>query len=131
MSKAILDALYTRLSGATLGTTLSGRIYISEGPPDALLPLLVYATDSYQVAKVFGNQERHDLQIDFTFYQRNTGGTTIHTLRDQLETALASKLTPTGYDRCTFILANRGVPSFSDDSWTLTDRYRAIGFKNS
>lgn len=131
MSKAILDALYTRLSGSTLGTTLSGRIYLSEGPPNALLPLLVYAPDNYTVSRIFGGVERHDLAIDFTFYQRVEDGTNIHTLRDQLATALATKLSPTGFDRCVLLIADRGTPAFADDAWSLTDRYRATGFKTS
>jgi len=126
--KAILDGIWTRLSGATVYTTLGGRIYLNQGPADALLPLMVYSAPETGVERIMGGIVKYTMDIEFTIFYDNGGTTAIHTIADQLATALSTSATATGFDRISFVRLNGGVPAFSDDSWSMTERYRATAF---
>ncbi len=126
--KAILDGIWTRLSGATVYTTLGGRIYLNQGPADALLPLMVYSAPETGVERIMGGVVKYTMDIEFTIFYDNGGTTAIHTIADQLATALSTSATATGFDRISFVRLNGGVPAFSDDSWSMTERYRATAF---
>lgn len=126
--KAILDGIWTRLSGATVYTTLGGRIYLNQGPADALLPLIVYSAPETGVERIMGGVVKYTMDIEFTIFYDNGGTTAIHTIADQLATALSTTATATGFDRISFVRLNGGVPAFSDDSWSMTERYRATAF---
>lgn len=126
--KAILDGIWTRLSGATVYTTLGGRIYLNQGPADALLPLMVYSAAETGVERIMGGVVKYTMDIEFTIFYDNGGTTAIHTIADQLATALSTTATATGFDRISFVRLNGGVPAFSDDSWSMTERYRATAF---
>jgi hypothetical protein len=131
-AKAILDAVWTKLAASTLYTTLGGRIALNQLPADTRVPLLVYGpTGEPSITKAFGGIDRYDLEMEFTFYQSGSDGTTCYTLSDQLLTGLTGAISPTGFDRLTVVRSAVGVPSFSDDCWSITDRYRAVGFKTS
>lgn len=126
--KAILDGIWTRLSGATVYTTLGGRIYLNQGPADAMLPLMVYSAPETGVERIMGGVVKYTIDIEFTIFYDNGGTTAIHTIADQLATALSTSATATGFDRISFVRLNGGVPAFSDDSWSMTERYRATAF---
>jgi hypothetical protein len=129
-TKAILDALATRLNASTLNTTLGGRLGVDQLAANVALPAMVYRVASADTAKLYQSLERYDLRVEFVFFQKAGDGTTMHTLSGQLETALATTLTVSGFDRVTMIRQSVGSPSFEDDAWTMTDTYRAIGFKS-
>lgn len=129
MSKAILDALKTRLYASTsLMTALGNRAYLDSGPVNAALPLLVYRSTGVRTTPIFGSVTRYDLDFEFQFFFNNTGTQDIHTVSALLKTALSTPLSPTGFDRATFVRGEAGAPSFSDDSWTMIETYRAIAF---
>lgn len=132
MSKALLDAVQTKLAASTIGSTLGNRFALSIAETDAVLPLMVYDVESYTTTQIFGTATRYEVVFFFTFHAKGSYGTAIHTLSTQLETALtAAPLPATGFDRLTFTKLSNGVPSFSDDAWSMTDRYRAVGYKIS
>jgi len=124
----VMIALANRFKGSTLETALGGRIYADSGPADAAIPLLIWTLESVAVSKIFGGAQKFDMNFSFAFYESGDQ-TTIHTRSSQLETLLATKLSATGFDRVTFVRTNSGVPSFSDDGWTMTDKYKAVGYK--
>lgn len=127
----ILDSLYTRLAASTLSTALGGRIALDRAAADTALPLMVYSVESMRISKVFGSGSVYELNLIFYFYKAHTDATSIHTYVDLLTTALASQILPTGFDRVTLIRTSPSAPSFDDDGWTMTDRYRATGYKSS
>jgi len=132
MSKALLDAVQTKLAASTIGSTLGNRFALSIAETDAILPLMVYDVESYTTTPIFGTAVRYEVVFFFTFHAKGSYGTAIHTLSTQLETALtAAPIAATGFDRLTFTKLSNGVPSFSDDAWSMTDRYRAVGYKIS
>lgn len=132
MSKALLDAIQTKLAASTIGSTLGNRFALSIAETDAILPLMVYDVESYSTTPLFGTAVRYEVVFFFAFYAKGSYGTSIHTLSTQLETALtAAPIAATGFDRLTFTKLSNGVPSFSDDAWSMTDRYRAVGYKIS
>ena len=126
--KAILDGIWTRLSGSQVYTTLGNRIYLNQGPADALLPLMIYSAPETSVERLFGGIVKYQLDLEFTIFYDNSGTTAIHTIADQLATALSTTTAATGFDRVSFVRLNGGVPAFSDDSWSMTERYRATAF---
>lgn len=126
--KAILDGIWTRLSGSTLNTTIGGRIYLNQGPQDATFPLIVYSSPETNVERLMGGVVKYTMELEFTIFYDNNGTTAIHTIADQLATALSTTATATGFDRISFVRLNGGVPAFSDDSWSMTERYRATAF---
>lgn len=132
MSKAILDSVQTRLAASTIATTLGNRFALSIAQTDTELPNMIYDVETIDSQRIFGGHERYEATFVFTFNARSSYGASIHTLSSQLETALTgSTLSPTGFDRLTFTKLSNGVPSFADDAWTMSDRYRAVGFKIS
>ena len=128
-TKAVLDALSTRLTTSTISTTLGGRIAVDQLAANVALPAMIYRVTTADTARLFSGLERYEMRLEFIFYQKAGDGTTMHTLSDQLLVALATSIAPTGFDRVTFIRLTVGAPSFEDDAWTMTDTYRAIGFK--
>lgn len=128
MSKAILDALKTRLYATAGLTSIFGtKIYLTEGPMDIVPPLMIYRSASMSTTPYFGSVTRCELEIEFIFHLGSSGDSTGHTAAAALQTALASPLTSvTGFDRVRFTQLESGVPSFADDSWTIVERYRAI-----
>jgi len=129
MSQAILNALKSRLAATTSLTAIVGtRIYLDVGVANAPLPLLVYRTTSTEVRKFMSGTSQHVMEFDFELFFGNSGTQDIHTAAAAIGTALATPLTVTGFDRATFVRVESGVPSFSDDGWTMTERYRATAF---
>lgn len=128
MSQAILNALKTRLTGtAALTAIVSSRIYLDIGPANAGLPLLVYRTDGYRIENM-NTAKRHVFDVQFQFFFSNSGTQDIHAAAAALATALATPLTVIGFDRAVFIRSSAGVPSFSDDSWSILETYRVTAF---
>ena len=128
MSQAILNALKTRLHTTTALTALVGtRIYLDVGVANAALPLLVYRATSTRVEKLM-SATRHTMDFEFEFHFSNSGTQDIHTAAAALATALSTPLTVTGFDRAVFVRQESGVPSFSDDAWSMTETYRATAF---
>ena len=126
--KPILDAIKTRLyATSTLTAALGSRIYLDQAPPNESLPLLVYGMNgTATVTRMMGGVSRYEITVEFTFQYANAGTTAIHTASEALETAFATSMAATGFDRVTAIKASGGVPSFSDDAWSMTDTYRVI-----
>ena len=129
MSQAILNALKTRLyATSSLTTTFGSRIYLDQAPANAQLPLLIYRTPEVSTTPMFAGVTMHRGDVEFQMFFDNTGSQTIHTGAANLATALATPLTVTGFDRATFQRVSSGVPSRSDDSWTMTETYRMTAF---
>lgn len=129
MSKAILDSIKTALyADATLTSALGSRIYLDSAPHDAFLPLLVYRIAKMDTAPMFGSVTKFTMAIEFQLYYSNAAVATAYTARDRITAILASTTAPTGFDRCTFVRTESGVPSILDDSWTIIDRYTATAF---
>jgi len=122
----ILNAIYSRLSTTAIGTQLGGRIYMDSGPQDAAFPLLVYRADSIEVEYFFGGQARLTAEVEFTFHYQNKGETTLVSITDQLSKSLQNSMTATGFDRVRMYRISAGLPSFADDSWSISERYRLI-----
>jgi len=128
VSQAILNALKTRLhTTAALQAVVSTRIYLDVGVANAALPLLVYRATATRVEKMM-SATRHTMDFEFEFHFSNSGTQDIHTAAGALATALSSPLTVTGFDRAVFVRQESGVPSFSDDAWSITETYRATAF---
>ena len=128
--KAILDALKTRLATtASLTSIVSTRIYLDQGPADAELPLLVYRPTTVATEETMGGVTLYRVTFQFQVFYANSGTTGIHTASDAIQTALATPLSPTGFDRAVFVRQSRGAPVFADDSWSITDEYRCTAFE--
>ena len=128
MSQAILNALKTRLHTTSALTAVVGtRIYLDVGVANAALPLLVYRATATRVEKHM-SATKHTMDFEFQFFFSNSGTQDIHTAAQALATALSTPLTVTGFDRAMFVRQESGVPSFSDDSWSMTETYRATAF---
>lgn len=128
MSQAILNALKTRLHATVSLTAVVGtRIYLDVGVANAALPLLVYRSTSTRVEKLM-SVTRHTMEFEFEFHFSNSGTQDIHTAAAGLAAALSTPLTVTGFDRAVFVRQESGVPSFSDDAWSMTETYRATAF---
>lgn len=128
MSQAILNALKTRLyATSSLTTTFGSRIYLDQAPANAQLPLLVYRATEDRTTPMFG-MVMHQIDFDFEMFFDNTGSQTIHTGAANLASALSTPLTVSGFDRASFVRTAAGVPSRSDDAWSMTERYRATAF---
>ena len=129
MSQAILNALKTRLYATTaLTTTFGSRIYLDQAPANAQLPLLIYRTPQVTTTPMFGSIVMHRADFEFQMFFDGTGSQTIHTGAANLATALATPLTVSGFDRATFQRIQAGVPSKTDDSWSMTETYRMTAF---
>jgi len=131
MAKPMMDALKTRLHATSaLTTPLSSRIYLDEGPANAALPLIVYRAAESTVTPMMGSGtiKRYDILVDFEIAYANSGTTDIWTIAGALETALSTTMTATGFDRVSAVKVSGGVPSFSDDSWSMIERYRLTAF---
>lgn len=128
MSKAILDALKSRLYGTTALTNIFGTaIYLDQGPVGDNAPILVYRSTGMRTTPLFGGVVRCELDLEFRMNCGNSGDATGHTAAAALQTALATPLTSvTGFDRVRLIQTQGGVPSFDDDSWTIVETYRAV-----
>lgn len=126
MSKAILDAIKTRLYATTaLTTPLASRIYYNSAPANAYLPLLVY-TATVRTTPFFGSVTRHELEIEFAIQYNNETGTDAYAISDAIASALSTSISVSGFDALRATRLERGVPSFSDDGWTMTERWRAV-----
>jgi hypothetical protein len=129
MAKAIMDALKTRLHATTvLVNRLGGRMYLDEGPSNAALPLMVYSATSTVVTPMFGTLKRYDMTVEFVIAYANAGTTDIWTVAADIETALSTTMSATGFDRVSAVKTGGGVPSFEDDAWTMTETYRLTAF---
>ncbi|NDF13234.1 MAG: DUF3168 domain-containing protein [Proteobacteria bacterium] len=127
--KPIMDALKTRLyATSALTTPLSSRIYLDEGPANASLPLVIYSAVSTVATPMFSGVTRYDMTVDFQIMYANSGTTDIWTISQAIQTALSTTMTATGFDRVSAVKINGGVPSFSNDAWSMTDTYRLTAF---
>jgi hypothetical protein len=128
MSQAILNAIKARLVATSSLTAIVGtRIYLDVGVANAALPLLVYrATDTRTEPMI--NAVKHTMQLEFQFFFANSGTQDIHTSAQALATAFSTSLAVTGFDRAVLVRSASGVPSFSDDSWSMTETYRLTAF---
>jgi hypothetical protein len=128
MMQSILDALKARLAATTALTSIVGtRIYLDVGQANAPLPLLTYRVTNVDV-EPHNSATRYVVDFEFTFFFGNTGTQDIHSAASALATALSLPLSPTGFDRAKFVLTSAGVPSFSDDAWSMLIQYRAYAF---
>jgi len=128
MSKAILDALKSRLYGTTALTNIFGTaIYLEQGPVGDNAPILVYRSTGMRTTPMFGGVVRCELDLEFRMNLGNSGDSAGHTAAAALQTALSTPLTSvTGFDRVRLIQTQSAVPSFEDDSWTMVETYRAV-----
>jgi hypothetical protein len=133
VAKAILDAVWTRLAASAIYTTLGGRIYWGQAPADLQFPLVVYTSPGFTLTPIFGGPVRYEWEVEFSIYCGNNETaaepiTDIWTIAAGIATALSTTTTATGFDRVSFVRIASGVPSFIDDSWSMTERYRVTAF---
>jgi hypothetical protein len=128
MSQAILNAIKARLAATTTLTAIVGsRIYLDVGAANAALPLLVYRATETRTEPMFG-AVKHTMQLEFQFFFSNSGVDDLHAAAQAVATAFSTSLTVTGFDRAVLVRSAAGVPSFSDDSWSMTEAYRLTAF---
>lgn len=122
----IVNAIYARLSTTSVGTQVGGRIYPSQAEADAAFPLIVYDIAGIDVSYFMGGQARLQAEVEFRIHFSNKGESLQFTVTDQLSKALENEMTATGFDRVKMWRIGAGVPSFEDDSWSITERYRMV-----
>jgi hypothetical protein len=126
MSKAILDAMKTRLYATASLTALVGqKIYLNSGPANQTLPLLIFAATEVRTTPFFGGLTKHELDIEFQI-QYGTEGHDAYSVADAVATALSTPMAVTGFDAARATRVARGVPSFTDDGWTMIERWRVV-----
>ena len=126
MSQAILNAIKARLYATTaIATPLSSRIYYNSAPANAYLPLLVY-TARVSTTPYFGGITRHEVEIEFAIQYNNQSGDDAYAISDGLSSAFSTPISVTGFDALRGVRLERGVPSFADDGWTMTERWRFV-----
>jgi hypothetical protein len=77
---------------------------------------------------MFGTLKRYDMTVEFVIAYANAGTTDIWTVAADIETALSTTMSATGFDRVSAVKTGGGVPSFEDDAWTMTETYRLTAF---
>lgn len=127
--KAILDALKARLyATGSLTTAVGSRIYLDNAPANSQFPRLVYRATEATATPMFGGLTRYDVEVEFRYFYSNAGDVAIWTASAAVATALATKMTATGFDAVRSVKIAGGVPAFEDDSWSMIDRYRLTAF---
>ena len=92
MSKAILDAMKTRLYATASLTALVGqKIYLNSGPANQTLPLLIFAATEVRTTPFFGGLTKHELDIEFQI-QYGTEGHDAYSVADAVATALSTPM---------------------------------------
>lgn len=122
----IVNAIYSRLSTTSIGTTMGGRIYLSQADADVAFPLMVYDIAGVDISYFMGGQARLTAEVEFRLHFSNKGELLQFTATDQLSKALENEMTASGFDRVKMWRVGAGVPSFEDDSWSITERYRMV-----
>jgi hypothetical protein len=127
MSKAILDAIKTRLYATASLTALVGqKIYLGSGPANESLPLLIFTAPEIRTTPYFGGITKHELEIEFQIQLDTTSGIDLYNVADAVATALSTPISVTGFDAARSTRVSRGVPSFTDDGWTMIERWRVV-----
>jgi hypothetical protein len=127
MSKAILDAMKTRLYATSSLTDLVGqKIYLNSGPANQTLPLVIFAATDFRTTPFFGGLTKHELDVEFQIQYPTSSGLDMYNVADAISTALSTPITVTGFDAARATRLSRGVPSFTDDGWTMIERWRVI-----
>jgi hypothetical protein len=128
--ESIMDSIKTKLWASALYTAIGGRIGVGRIAADSALPCCVYSVSTSTVQRFMGNQERYDLEIEFTFYDSAKSDTsTIHELAKTLGTSLAGSYSVNNLDRITIVRMTAGAPSFDDECWSITEKYKVTAFK--
>lgn len=131
--REMLRALSTYISDAAVTSwysSLNGRVYLNEAPPEAALPLCVYGVTSHDITPVMqGKQAWERFTLEFTHYYPVTSGPAAGMLAaESLNTLLDNAtLSPTGYDRVVLRATSRGMAVTDEDSVRITSTFRAIG----
>lgn len=127
----IMDSLKTKLWASGFYSAVGGRIAVERLAADAPMPCCVYSLRQFDIQRYMGNQERYEAVIEFTIFDAcKTGTDTLHSLADSLRSAVTTgNYTITGLDRITMTRLSGGAPSFDDEAWSITERYRLVSFK--
>jgi len=127
MSKAILDAMKTRLYATASLTALVGqKIYLNSAPANQTLPLLIFAATEVRTTPFFGGLTKHELDVEFQIQYATPSPLDAYNVADAISTALATPMSVTGFDAARATRVSRGVPSFTDDGWTMIERWRVV-----
>lgn len=127
MSKAILDAVKTRLYATASLTALVGqRIYLNSAETNDRLPLVVYTAADVRTTPYFGSITRHEIDLEFQIQYGTNSGVEAYQVADAIASALSTPISVTGFDAARSTRTARGVPSFSDDGWTMIERWRVV-----
>lgn len=127
-AQLLLAAIYGRLYASSVWTTVGGRLGLDKLPADTALPLVVYTLESIATAESFGSVERYDIVLAVSIYQSGSGDISTHTISAEILSALTPRILPTSFDRLTLFRTSCGSPTFIDDCWTVTDRYKGTAF---
>lgn len=128
----MMDAIKTRVWGSTFYSALGGRVAVDRIEADTALPNCVFTLAESSVTRYSGGMERYEVMVDFTISQSIKSTTkTVHDLSAALYASLtASSLTTAStMDRVVMTRESAGAPSFDDECWSITDRYRAVAHK--
>jgi hypothetical protein len=127
MSKAILDAVKTRLYATASLTALVGqRIYLNSADANSILPLVIFTAPEVRTTPYFGSVTRHEIDLEFQIQYGTSSGLDTYNVADAIATALSTPITVTGFDAARATRTARGVPSFNDDGWTMIERWRVV-----
>lgn len=128
-AKAILDAVQVRLMATSF--TNGTRYAFGQVEADTALPLFVWDVERADTTSLFGGAERFEVVLAFTIHQSPSDGVSMHTISSEIKSAMTADLAATGFDRVSVQRISSGTPSYDDDSWSMTDRYRAVGHRTS
>ena len=127
MSKVILDAIKTRLyATASLTALVSTRIYLNSAEANDRFPLVIFAATEVRTTPYFGSIVRHEIDLEFQIQLGTTSGLDCYNVADAIATALSTPMSVTGFDAARATRVARGVPSFTDDGWTMIERWRVV-----
>lgn len=126
----MMDSLKTKLWAGSFYTAVGGRIGVDRIEGDAALPCCVYTLGNLEIQRYMGGQERYECQIEFTIFASAKVTTdTLHTLSATLQANLTGSYTISTLDRLTVTRLSGSAPSFEDECWSITERYRMVSFK--
>jgi hypothetical protein len=104
--KNLLTAIYNTASSASFFTTIGGRFFLDEAPPEAEYPYVVFSIVSSGPEDTFV-KDIEDTTIQFSIYSTSRSGVEISDLHDALKTYFKDrKITVTGGTNVMFAYLN-------------------------
>ena len=122
-SQAGLKPLPSNGMGAPGAATRAKRL---AAPANQTLPLLIFAATEVRTTPFFGGLTKHELDVEFQIQYATPSPLDAYNVADAISTALSTPMSVTGFDAARATRVSRGVPSFTDDGWTMIERWRVV-----